>query len=204
MASCESIRPLLFKVSEQEASPREAMRVASHLAGCTGCKILLARERRLARMLEVDLLDIPVSDDFFHSVMASLPSDPPPAAAGEDKPEKKKDRNGMRLAGLAGLIGAGTLLASRLVIFQGRPGLFSSLPPGDFETAQSSLEGLVGIVKMAAVALEGATSGMGFDTPFISGGLGLIGGLAALLLLLAGASSTLVALVARSWVWPGR
>jgi hypothetical protein len=201
MASCESIRPLLFKVSEQEASPREAMKVAHHLAACTGCKILLARERRLARMLEVDLLDIPVSDDFFNSVIASLPSDPPPAPAEK---EKNKKRHGMRLAGIAALIGTGGLLASRAAIFQGRPDLFSSLPPANFETAPGTLEGLLDIFRLVAVALGGISSGIGLDAPLLSGGFGLLGGAAAVILALAGAGSALFALAARCWVWPGR
>jgi hypothetical protein len=150
MASCEAVRPLIFKVSEQEASPREAMRVAHHLAACTGCKILLARERRLARMLEVDLLDIPVSDDFFNTVMASLPKDPPPAQAKE---EKKKHRHGLRLAGLAGLIGAGTLLAMKAVIFQGRPDLLSRLYSTEMDPAPGLLEALIDIIRMAGFGL---------------------------------------------------
>jgi len=51
---CEAIRPLLPRVADGEASPAEAMETACHLSDCTACRILLARERRLAEMLEED------------------------------------------------------------------------------------------------------------------------------------------------------
>jgi anti-sigma factor RsiW len=197
MPSCEALRPLLFKVSEREISPKEAMRVARHLAGCTNCKILLARERRLARMLEVDLQDIPVGEDFFQSVMASLPKDPPPAPV-------KKNRHGLKLAGFAGLIGAGTLFAARGSWFSGRPGLFSALPSNDFETASGGLEGLFDIARLVLVALKGMSAGIGFDTPLLAGNLGLLGGAAVAVLMALGAGSALFALVARFWMWPSR
>jgi len=200
MASCESMRPLLFKVAEREVNPREAMRAARHLAGCTACKILLARERRLARMLEVDLQDIPVGEDFFQSVMASIPQEPPPAPAEN----KKKNRNGIKLAGIAGLIGAGALLASRAALLQGRPGLLTSLPSTDFEAAHGSLEGLFDVARLLLVSLQGMTAGVGFETPLLAGNLGLLGGAAAAVLLLLGAGSALFALIARCWVWPSR
>ena len=57
MSRCEEIRPLLYRVAEGETDPDEAMRTARHLSDCTSCRILLARERRLARMLEEDLMD---------------------------------------------------------------------------------------------------------------------------------------------------
>ena len=79
MSGCDQIRPLLYQYLEREAEPAEAMTVASHLSDCTACKILLARKRRLARMLEEGLEDsIPVGDDFVRSVMATLPDGPPP------------------------------------------------------------------------------------------------------------------------------
>ena len=52
MASCRSIRPILSRVIDGEVSPEDSLRVARHLPACTACRIVLARERRLARMLE--------------------------------------------------------------------------------------------------------------------------------------------------------
>jgi hypothetical protein len=201
MASCESIRPLLVKLAEQEVSPREAMKAAKHLAVCTGCKILLARERRLARMLEVDLQDLPVGEDFFQSVMASLPKDPPPPRSEE---EKKKSRHGMRLAGFAGLLGAGAMLASRATWLQARPGLFTTLPSTDLETAPGSFDGLIDLVRLAAMAIDGMSSGIGVDNSLAAGNLGILGGVAAAGLLALGAGSALFAFIARCWVWPSR
>jgi anti-sigma factor RsiW len=199
MPSCETIRPLLFKVTEREISPKDAMRVARHLDGCTACKILLARERRLAKMLEVDLQDIPVGEDFFQSVLASLPKDPPPAPA-----RKKMNRHGIKLAGFAGLIGGGTLFAARGSWLEGGPGLLTALPSTDFETATGGLEGLFDIARLVLVALKGMSAGVGFDAPLLAGNLGLLGGAAVAVLLALGAGSTLFALVARCWMWPSR
>src|SRR4029079_17425550 len=51
-SACSECRPLLFRVAEGEADPDEALRVARHLPTCTTCRIVLAREIRLARVLE--------------------------------------------------------------------------------------------------------------------------------------------------------
>ena len=78
MKGCEPIRRVLFRIADGEATPDEAIGVARHLPDCTACRILLARERRLRKMLEHDLEDFPVGEDFVQSVMATLPQDPPP------------------------------------------------------------------------------------------------------------------------------
>ena len=98
MAGCAQIRPLLYPYLEREAGPGEAMDVASHLSDCTACKILLARKRRLGRMLEEGLEDsIPVGEDFVRSVMATLPDGPPPPT-----PRSARKR-GLKLAVWIGL-----------------------------------------------------------------------------------------------------
>ena len=107
---CERIRPLLFPYIEREAEPAEAMLVAEHLTGCTACKILIARKRHLARMLENGLEDrIPVGEEFVRSVMATLPEGPPPAA-----PKSRRKRH-LKLAGtIAVLLGVAPAVAGRL------------------------------------------------------------------------------------------
>ena len=93
---CERVRPLLYPYIEREAEPAEAMLVAEHLTGCTACKILIARKRHLARMLESGLEDrIPVGEEFVRSVMATLPEGPPPA------PKSRRKRHLMLAAGIA-------------------------------------------------------------------------------------------------------
>jgi predicted anti-sigma-YlaC factor YlaD len=79
VSDCLEIRPLLARVADGEASPEEAMRLGLHLPDCTGCRILLARERRLAAILEQGLEDrLHVGEDFLEAVMAAVPDAPPP------------------------------------------------------------------------------------------------------------------------------
>ena len=80
MVDCKQLAPLLSRVAEGEAAPDEAIRAARHLSDCTACRISLARERRLAAMLEDGLEDsLPVGEDFVQSVMDKLPAEPPRA-----------------------------------------------------------------------------------------------------------------------------
>jgi len=99
MIDCERLRPILYRVPEGEASPEEAMRTARHLSDCTACRILVARERRLAAMLERDLADpLQVGEDFVLSVMSSLPQGPPPSRSPTSREDEKKTRRYLRLA----------------------------------------------------------------------------------------------------------
>ena len=92
MDYCKPVRPLLFRVQEGEATPDEAMLVARHLTDCTACRILLARERRLAELLSDDLADLPVGEEFVEKVMAHLPLGPPP------RRRKSTTRRGLKMA----------------------------------------------------------------------------------------------------------
>ncbi len=94
MTRCRALAPLLSRLAEGEANPDEALRVARHLSDCTACLITLARERRLAAMLEDGLEDsLQVGEDFVRAVMDNLPAKPP-------KPERrnKKKRRALKLA----------------------------------------------------------------------------------------------------------
>ena len=73
MKDCALVLPLLARLAEREADPEEAMSVARHLPSCTACRIVLARERRLASMLE-GLQKLPVDEELVDAVMATLPS----------------------------------------------------------------------------------------------------------------------------------
>lgn len=152
MSRCDAIRRLLSHVAEGEVAPGEAMSVARHIADCTACKIVLARERRLARMLEQDLQDLPVGEEFVQAVMATLPQGPPPGK------RKGRKRRGLKLAALAGFLGTGALFVSQLL----PSGLSASARPGlptmDLEAASQSLEGLSGLARLAIVALEAVAS----------------------------------------------
>jgi predicted anti-sigma-YlaC factor YlaD len=149
MADCKQIRPLLYSLIEQEAEPAEAIEVASHLANCTACKILLARKRRLARMLEEGLEDsLPVGDEFVRSVMATLPEGPPPE-------DRKTGRNrGFKLAGFAGLLLAlGQDAAARLPMGGlERPAL--ALPNVDLPAGDGAYQGVLDLIRWAVLAFE--------------------------------------------------
>ena len=97
MLCCDRVRPLLFRFHEGDATPQEAILVARHLPDCTGCRILLARENRLAEILAEQMDDLPVGEDFVQSVMATLPNESP---ARRIKSTKRKLR-GLKLAGSA-------------------------------------------------------------------------------------------------------
>ena len=154
MASCVQIRPLLYQYLEREADPGEAMDVAAHLSDCTACKILLARKRRLARMLEEGLEDsIPVGDDFVTSVMATLPEGPPPRTPS---PGKKR---GLKLAVWAGLAFAvGQSVSGQWPLYGGgRPSL--TLPFIDLSSGEGTFRGLLDWVRWANLALETLVTG---------------------------------------------
>jgi hypothetical protein len=106
--SCQSIAPVLYRVAEGEATPDEAMRTARHLSDCTACRILLARERRLAAMLDEGLDDpLQVGEDFVRAVMDTLPQGPPPRPR-----RRRRARRALKLASLLGLVGLGRLVAA--------------------------------------------------------------------------------------------
>lgn len=183
MADCAQIRPLLYQYLEREAAPAEAMDVASHLSNCTACKILLARKRRLARMLEEGLEDsIPVGDEFVRSVMATLPEGPPPRTP---KPGRKR---GLKLAVWSGVVlGLVQAMASRWPLAGvGRPSL--TLPTLDVPAGEGAWNGLLDWVRWAALAFETLAGGAPFELSL--SGIGLALGTTATVSLLIGALGT--------------
>ena len=195
MAECAQVRPLLYPYLEREAGPGEAMTVAAHLSDCTACKILLARKRRLARMLEDGLEDsIPVGDDFVRSVMATLPEGPPPR---EPEPRRKR---GLKLALWAGFaLVAGQIGSGRWPVPEGGwPSI--SLPSIDVPAGEGALHGLLDWVRWAALAIDALVRGAPLDVSLSA--IGLVAFSIAAATLLAGTvgTSALLAVVARSWL----
>ena len=193
MAGCAQIRPLLYQYLEREAGPGEAMDVASHLSDCTACKILLARKRRLARMLEEGLEDsIPVGDDFVRSVMATLPEGPPP---GPPRPGRKR---GLKLAVWIGLaLAAGQAVSGRWPLPGGGiPSL--TLPVIDVPAGEGTFRGLLEWVRWASLAFDSLVSGAPFELSL--SGIGLAFGAVAVVTLLIGTigTSALVGVAMRS------
>lgn len=90
------------------------MRLARHIERCTSCRIVLAREMRLAAML--DGLDDPVNVDesFFGAVMAALPE--LPVRPVVEVSRRARWRRGLRLAAFASMAVLGGGLASRALL----------------------------------------------------------------------------------------
>lgn len=146
MAACEPIRPSLYRIIDGEADPAEAMRVARHVSACTACRILLARKRRLAEMLEHDLEDLPADEEFVRTVMSTLPEGPPP--------RRHRLRRGLKLAGLAGLLGWIGQAAARNLQFGAPEAPTFALPHLDLGVADGALQGFAVIVRLTMIALE--------------------------------------------------
>lgn len=181
MKNCERIRPLLSSFAEGEADPVEAFHVARHLAGCTACKIVLARERRLHEALEGLGDSVSVDEEFSALVMAALPAGPPPAAS-------RPRRRGLRLAGFLALATAGSAMAFRALGFGPdlAPVRFASRI--DFDGASGLLDGLGRAAGAAAAFVARIATGLPGPSRAAGGeiGVNLVAVLAAAALLAAG------------------
>ena len=71
MSACDRIRPWIARSVDGDLVPGEAFRLARHLTTCTACRIVLARESRLAAILAGVDDACSVDESFFESVMAS-------------------------------------------------------------------------------------------------------------------------------------
>lgn len=162
MSRCRRLRPLLFRFVDADLRPDEALRLARHLDLCTACRILVARERRLAEALDglEDALDVDAS--FFESVMASLPARPARAAAPDRAAARW--RRGLKLAGVASMTAVGAGLAARVLPSVRFDLATPSMPRFTPETCDGWL-GLFGSaaqwVRVAAESLAWSGSGSG-------------------------------------------
>jgi anti-sigma factor RsiW len=153
MNDCKQNAPLLSRVAEGEAAPDEAMRAARHLSDCTACRISLARDRRLAAMLEDGLEDsLPVGEEFVRSVMDNLPREP-------SHPRRTKPRRHLKLASLAGFLALAPLLAIR-----GLGGGSFNLPEVDLlpdvQGASNFVDGLLRVGGLVGLAMRSLASGL--------------------------------------------
>lgn len=96
MNRCRRIRAWIVRSVDGDLTPVEALRLARHLGACTACRIVLARETRLATVLENVGDAFGVDESFFRAVMDSLPEQPvrPTLAASR----RARLRRGLRLA----------------------------------------------------------------------------------------------------------
>lgn len=159
MARCTAMRPVVQRMAEGDVSPADSLRLARHLSCCTACRIVLARDRRLARVLEAIDDPLPVDADFAKRVMAALPSETRARSPARTR------RRGLAIAGLGALValGSGALLglAGPLPAGGALPG-FPRLTLEGFEP----LDELVGgIVRFVVLILDRAGSGSGAALP---------------------------------------
>ena len=113
MNSCDRIRPWITRSVDGELTPDEALRLARHLTTCTACRIVIARESRLAAMLE-DVDDAcNVDESFFEGVMASLPEFPGRSVRTASR--KARWRHGLRLATWGSVLAVGAGVAARVL-----------------------------------------------------------------------------------------
>ncbi len=171
MKTCERFRPLLSRSADGEADPAEALGLARHLAACTACKILLARERRLHEALDGLGDPVAVDDEFSRLVMAALPAGPPPEA-------RRPRRRGLRLAGLLGLLALGAASAARLLAFPSAAEPLRLASRLDIEGGSRLLEGLGQLAGAAAAVLTRIA--VGIPTRLLPGGVDIRLGLAGL------------------------
>lgn len=113
MSRCLRIQPWIVRSVDGDLEPREALRLARHLATCTACRILLARESRLTDMLDAADDGCSVDESFFRAVMDSLPERAARPAA--DSSRRARWRRGLRLAGLGSVAALGAGLAARFL-----------------------------------------------------------------------------------------
>ncbi len=144
MSGCRRIRPLIVRSVDGDLEPGEAFRLARHLTTCTACRIVLARESRLAAMLDGAADAFNVDESFFGTVMASLP-DRPVRPALELSRETRWKR-GLRLAAwatiaaLCGGLGARVLPSLRLDV----------AAPAMPRFTPDDTEGLISLIGVAA------------------------------------------------------
>ncbi|HEX4825019.1 MAG TPA: zf-HC2 domain-containing protein [Candidatus Polarisedimenticolaceae bacterium] len=110
MSRCRSHRSLIVASLEGEIAPADALRLARHLHACTACRIVMARESRLAGALD-DLGDpVEVDERVFQAVMAALPDRAP-----WPSPLARNVRRGLKIAGSASVVVGAAALAARLL-----------------------------------------------------------------------------------------
>jgi len=111
--SCRRVRPWITRSVDGDLEPGEALRLARHLSTCTACRIVLARETRLAEILEGVDDTCSVDESFFEAVMASLPERPARPAVALSR--KDRWRRGLRLAAWGSIAALGAALAGRFL-----------------------------------------------------------------------------------------
>lgn len=173
MTDCERLRPVLVRMVEGDAGPEEALEFGMHVSDCTLCRIVLARQRRIADMVSELGEPIDVDESFLQQVMAALPDGPPPP-----RPHDVRRRGSWRLVKLASFL----LLA--LLFFPGTGGLSGTLDgaaelprlvaPSHPDAFDAMLPGTGGLPGLLFAAVIGASSRMEVGAPVLAFASGLV------------------------------
>lgn len=145
MRACHDLQETVARMVEGEAGPAESLELARHVPDCTACRILLAREKHLAHML--DALDdlIPVEEAFLEGVMRSLPPGPPP---------RRRSRHGLKLVGIGALLLGGGAWWARFATWD--PGQLVTLPRLARPQAENLLEAVASMGRFVWMVLDRA------------------------------------------------
>lgn len=194
MTDCIDYQALLFRLAEGEAAPDEALRAARHLSDCTACRIVLAREERLAEMLDRIGDELPVTESFLASVMSAIPRRRRPAPVRSSP----RLRRGMKLAGWLGAAALGGEAAWHAVRAMGAMRLVPDLPRPVPADLSAWMELAAGAFRTASAVLDGASTTLPLDLPTfrIAAGVALSASVPAAVAL--AAVSTFVVVVAHS------
>jgi hypothetical protein len=144
MSNCTSMRPLIDRVSEGEATPEEALALGRHLPACTVCRILLAKAHRLNEMVDGIGDPLEVDESFLQGVMDSLPDGPPQSA---DQAGTRRSGRHLRIVKFLvtmsplGLLGAGRSMV------MGYPGAFTRIVDGGTILPAEGAPGITGSVR---------------------------------------------------------
>lgn len=151
--SCTEMAAVIGRTVDGEAAPDESLRLARHLSVCTACRIVLARERRLAEALN-GMEDEVIEDDAFRArVMDSLGSRACPRRGNRPRSAL---RRGLRLACLLATLPAIEAARHFFLRFDW-DGIGLVLGRPDLERAAGLLAAWAGA---AASALAGASAGV--------------------------------------------
>ena len=144
MTGCLLFRPFIVRSVDGDLEPGEAFRLARHLTTCTACRIVLARDSRLAEMLDGASDAVSVGESFFGTVMASLPDRPVRPALELSRETRRK--HGLRLAAWGAIAALCGGLAARVL-----PSLrLDVATPAMPRFTPDDTDGLISVIGMAA------------------------------------------------------
>jgi hypothetical protein len=185
MSLCRRERAWIVRSVDGDLTPSEALRLARHVATCTACRIVSARESRLSQILDGVDDAVPVDESFFRAVMASLPELPPAPPASVSR--RARWRRGLRLASVGSILAFSAGLAARFLPSLRMDVATPAMPrftPDDTDGWISLLSSAAQWIRMTAQSVAWAGSSAAFG-PWTIGVLSLGAALAGAAMLIA-------------------